>query len=259
LTLCVACHGCWMPPFIADKLQVGEATRRLEHPNGATHKGHCLRGQATPGSLRVGGDESRDSPDSCGMEWWQTVIVGLAPAVVTALALIYQQRRADEREGQRRRDERAERSEERQHQVELAKRDRRYVVTDAWRDDRKSAHAEAIAALDEYSYGLWRARVPLGAQSHPFVKSPEPISNEELQSARDRSTAAVSVVRLLASDAASEQASLAHQKLSEIASALTLAGENVGGLSRLHGEATTAVSEYVRAARRELETDDPAS
>ena len=90
-----------------------ERARRIERQDaGVPNRSQPDAGACASSPTARSGYESRDDPDSCGMTWWQTLLVALAPAVVTALALIHQQRRADARESQRLKDERAERSEE---------------------------------------------------------------------------------------------------------------------------------------------------
>jgi hypothetical protein len=120
------------------------------------------------------------------MEWWQTLIVALVPVVVTSLALIYQQRRADDREAARRRADADDRVRERQHQRELAAHERTHAVSDTWREERKTAHAEAISVLVEYQQELWAlvadrvGRVPDNEIIGAIQLSPE------IQALRDR-------------------------------------------------------------------------
>ena len=122
------------------------------------------------------------------MEWWQTLIIATAPALVTLLGLLYQQRSNNEREDRRRAEDATQRERDRQHQAEQATSERNHQVAmlqeqrmaeytkarddlqlenerqdtqrsemlmERWRDERKAAHvallsglADALGAID---------------------------------------------------------------------------------------------------------------
>lgn len=178
-----------------------------------------------------------------GMEWWQTLIVAAVPAVVTAAALLYQTHQNNDREDKRRTAEAEERDKDRKHQLQIAASERQHVVTDAWRDDRKNAHAEAFAALDD--------------DHRQFVVGlvvPMRITPEMLK-AQARSRAGVSVVKLYGSQAAASLAAQAHTKLAQIQAEMGLFGVRTDGLAGKLSDASNEIEMYVAAARRELETN----
>lgn len=174
------------------------------------------------------------------MAWWGAVIEGFVPAAVAAGALLFQSHRTERREDRRRKEDAGERDKERQHALQLADVARRQSVTDAWREDRKKAHAEAFAALVDYR----RTFYVLNLQITP-----------EMLKAQARSRAAVSVVKLYAGDAAASWAASAHTKLVEIQAAIGLVGGALDGAAGLLQEASTEIEFYVGWARRELETN----
>jgi hypothetical protein len=92
------------------------------------------------------------------MEWWQTMLIAAVPAAVTAVSVLWTSARAQRREDARRAQESAEREAERSHQRRLAASGHEHEIRKAelehghglrtgWRDERKAAHAEVLAAL----------------------------------------------------------------------------------------------------------------
>lgn len=78
----------------------------------------------------------------------QALAISATTAVITAAGLIYQQWRADKREGRRLESERLQRENEREHERAMASAGRQHELSSTWRVDRWTAHATLLRALD---------------------------------------------------------------------------------------------------------------
>lgn len=81
------------------------------------------------------------------MEWWQTMLVAVAPAVVTVLGLQFQLHQTTRREQVRRRDDTQLSEAIAQRQVEDRQQDRRDAVDAHWRDERLARFTRVFDVL----------------------------------------------------------------------------------------------------------------
>jgi hypothetical protein len=186
------------------------------------------------------------------MTWQQTLVVALIPSAITAISLIVQQLITNGREAERLRHEERERQKEREHALDLAAKQRSYAVTDAWREDRKAAHKEAYAALVEYQREFRLRNFTMQMMSSRRTGK---IISPTVLEAQARSSAAVSIIKLIGGKDAAKWAAEAYRKLSTIQTRISIEGKATDRLE-LVNKVSEDIDEYVACARRELETDN---
>lgn len=185
------------------------------------------------------------------VEWWQTLAISVLTPAVTAAALLWQNAVNNRRDDKRRVLEASERD-----------RDRRYVVIDQWRGERKVAHAALLAdfeaAADELSRQLSRisnADVPVG------------LADEVTQEVREH-FAAVQILSLPSTRTVAEEAFKAFNRADmDTWAYLALSDDppTEDDKRSLKAPALTAVEElrkasaiYLDAVRKEIGTEESA-
>jgi hypothetical protein len=207
---------------------------------------------------------------------WETILTLSIPATVTAASLIYQQRRADQRERDKAADERARRQEEREdaahrrqeeqaeaaraRELELAaaRETRRVTLADEWRADRRQIHTRLLTLLDS-AYALLDRHLifaVLHNDETPFFEADEALSTHALnEDLRREIEDAASAVELLASEDAAAAGGEAARKLLALDVSLYL-GETVTGaeINRAATQYRELRRKYQAAAREDLGT-----
>ena len=195
--------------------------------------------------------------DDLGMWDWVEALLqyGLSP-LVAAGAVLWTQRRADERDGVRRRDEQA---------FELAKRaeDRVSGIQERWRDDRRKAHAKVMTTVDGLIELFDEIRMSLAFDT--FESSEASAARERFDMMVDRELlAATSEVLLIGSASAQHCAEQLVRAAREAAlGVIVVPGDLADNLNHEHERALAvhgtnllaARAEYLAAARADLETD----
>ncbi|SEE91023.1 hypothetical protein [Jiangella alba] len=193
------------------------------------------------------------------MEWWQTLIVGVVvatvPAIGTAVSLIYQQRRADQRESQRRKEDAEEREKDRQHVREDAATERKNALLDAWREDRKAAHATAYNAMDEYLLGLHNFSGGPGLAGLMQLVNKGVYGAPNLNELRNQARLAVSALRLVAGSDAARGAQECMEAIHLVYAAIVTRSQIEPQMGERLRAARTSLDAYLELARRDLETD----
>lgn len=180
-------------------------------------------------------------------------------ALITALSLIYQNKRNGEREDRRRAEDATERQRDREAEANARAVERRQVLDDHWRDERRSAHVELLAALFEGHAFLIRSAAD--AIEPPPTDDDDPYSLGGVtmlqRPYKDRLSRLVSNVMMICSDESVEAAvranSLLHQQNGHLHQ---LSGFEITEVDKsIFFSASAKTAKAIRAYRRTVRRD----